>query len=237
MTGDRLSRPGASSLGRPKSTGATTLGRLLGQVVRVASARDVTFRGLTEAAGLDPKRDFAGISLNGLPLEQEDVSGFDFSGSDLRGTGVERARGLDGCRFAGAVFDGPSLDPEVWAFNKRLNRAEFRESEGLLRDAVARSSIRYDVVSYTTLIRRSPTQERAAHWYEEMRAAGVAPNVVTFNTLIGKSGSEERAAHWYEEMRAAGVAPDVFTFSTLIGKSGNEERATPPKTEEPDAQA
>jgi pentatricopeptide repeat protein len=177
--------------------------------VRVASARDVTLRGLTEAAGLDPKRDFAGMSLNGLPLEQEDVSGFDFSGSDLRGTGVERARGIHECHFVGAVFDGPSLDPGVWAFNKRLKQAEFNESERLLRDAAARSTRQYDVVSYTTLIKRSPTQERAAHWYEEMRKAGVAPNEVTYNTLISKSGSEERAAHWYEEMRKAGVAPDA----------------------------
>ena len=195
MTQDRPPRPIGASSGHRTSAAATSLGRLLGQVARVASSRDATLRGLTEAAGLDPTRDFAGISLNGLPLAQEDVSGFDFSGSDLRGTGVEQARGVRDCRFAGAVFDGPSLDPEVWAFNKRLKQAEFIEGERLLRDAAERSSRRYDVVSYTTLIRRSPTHERAAHWYEAMLAAGVAPNDVTFNTLISKSGSEERAAH------------------------------------------
>ena len=177
------------------SGGATPLGRLFVQVARVASSPDATLRGLTEAAGLDPTRDFAGIALNGLPLAQQDVSGFDFSGSDLRGTGVEQARGTDRCHFAGAVFDGPSLDPEVRTFNKRLKQAEFIESERLLRDAAEKSSRRYDVVSYTTLIKRSPTHERAAHWYEAMRAAGVAPDVHTFSTLMNKSGSEECAAY------------------------------------------
>jgi hypothetical protein len=52
-----------------------------------------------------------------------------------------------------------------------------------------------DDVTFNTLISKSGSEERAAHWYEAMLAAGVAPDDVTFNTLISKSGSEERAAH------------------------------------------
>ena len=59
----------------------------------------------------------------------------------------------------------------------------------------------------------------AAHWYEEMKNAGVTPSDITFNSLINKSPTEERAAHWYEEMKKAGVAPDDFT-RTILSKKG-----------------
>jgi len=193
----------------PRSAGQTTpLSRLLKQIEKIASSPDPTLRGLAHAAGLDPERDFTGLYLNGLPLADQDITGFNFSGSDLRGTGVERAHGKASCRFDGALFDGPSLDPKVISFNKHLRDGSYLQSESSLREALARPVRQYDVISFTTLIRRAPSEERAAHWFEEMPKAGVAPNVHTFATLMNKSPSEERAAHWFEEMRKAGVAPD-----------------------------
>ncbi len=214
----------------PQGTGkraptAKPLGRLMTQIASIASTPDCTLLGLARAAGLEPARDFRNITLNGLPLADEDVSGFDFSGSDLRGTGIERARGRNRCRFDDAVFDGPSCDPKVISFNKTLRDASFGRCEQLMTEALEREERGYDVISFTTAIRKSPNLERAAHWFDAMQKAGVAPNDVTFNTLISKSATEERAAHWFDAMQKAGVAPDVHTFATLMNKSATEERA------------
>ncbi|HEX8166048.1 MAG TPA: hypothetical protein VF601_09705 [Beijerinckiaceae bacterium] len=201
------------------------LAGLLHRIERILTTEDASVKGLASAAGLDPKRDFRGIYLNGVPLVEQDLRGFDFSGSDLRNTGVERAKRDRTTIFDSAIFDGPSLDPNVIGFNQRLKGMRFVEIETELGKAVASGRRRFDVISFTTAIRKAPNADRAARWYEEMLKAGVAPDVVTFSTLIGKAGSEERAARWYEEMLKAGVAPNVVTFSTLIEKAGSEERA------------
>ncbi len=69
-------------------------------VWRVLAAIDAEpagkFRTLVEAAELDPKIDFRNACLAGLPLRDADISGFDFSGSDLRGTGLRLAKKFDG---------------------------------------------------------------------------------------------------------------------------------------------
>jgi hypothetical protein len=72
-----------------------------------------------------------------------------------------------------------------------------------------------DVHTFATLMNKSGSEERAAHWYEAMLAAGVAPDDVTFATLINKSATEAGAARWREEMRRAGVArkPDASSAS------------------------
>ena len=65
----------------------------------------------------------------------------------------------------------------------------------------------FDVVSFTTAIRRSPGIDHAERWYDEMKSAGVSPNVFTFSTLIDKAPTAERAEHWHNEMKSAGVSP------------------------------
>ena len=195
------------------------LASLLHRIERILTTEDPSIKGLASAAGLNPKRDFRGIYLNGVPLVEQDLRGFDFSGSDLRNTGVERAKRDQTTIFDSAIFDGPSLDPNVIGFNQRLKGMRFAEIEMEMSKAVASGRRRFDVISFTTAIRKAPNADRAAHWYAEMLKAGVAPDVFIFSTLIDKAGSEERAAHWYEEMLKAGVAPNEVT-GTILRKWG-----------------
>src|SRR5262245_60780151 len=54
------------------------------------------FSELVKAAQFDPKADFRHAFLVGISLEDADISGFDFSGSDLRGTGLRYAAKWEG---------------------------------------------------------------------------------------------------------------------------------------------
>ena len=204
---------------------AADLASLFRKIENILTTEDVSFKGLSNAAGLDPSRDFREIYLNGVPLSDQDLRGFDFSGSDLRNTGIERARRDRSTILELAIFDGPSLDRSVIAFNDRLRKMHYEQVAAELSRLIEAGQRRYDVISFTTAIRKAPNLSKAAYWYEEMRKAGVAPNEVTFSTLISKAASEDRAAYWYEEMRKAGVAPDDVTFSTLISKAASEDRA------------
>src|SRR5690242_17652186 len=95
----------------PKPPGQTaSLAAVLHQIEAILTTDDPTFKGLTKAAGLDPKNDFKRISLNNVPLTDQDIRGFDFSGSDLRNTDIEHARHDRTTTFDAAIFDGPSLD-------------------------------------------------------------------------------------------------------------------------------
>jgi pentatricopeptide repeat protein len=199
-------------------SGGLNLTTLLRRIENILTTEDVSFKGLATAAGLDPTRDFRGVYLNGVPLADQDLRGFDFSGSDLRNTGIERARRDRSTILELAIFDGPSLDPAVITFNNRLRNLRFSEIETELTRLIEGGQRRFDVISFTTAIKKAPSLVKAAYWYEEMRKAGVAPNEVTFSTLISKAGSEERAAYWYEEMRKAGVAPDDVTGKLLTKK-------------------
>ncbi len=197
---------------------SSNLGSLLQKIERILTTEDVSVRGLANAAGLDPNRDFRGIYLNGVPLSGQDLSGFDFSGSDLRNTGVQKAKRDRTTVFESAIFDGPSLDQKVIAFNKRLRDIPFHEMEAKLTELLNSGRRQFDVISFTTVIRRAPNAARAAHWYEEMQKAGVVPDVMTFNTLINKTAGEQGATRWYEEMQKAGVAPNEITRAVLAKK-------------------
>jgi Pentatricopeptide repeat domain len=199
---------------------------LWSQIERILISEDASFPALVKAAGLDPARDFKGIYLNGLPLSGEDVSGFDFSYSDLSGTGIRDARKNLKTKFTGAFSDGLSLDPEVIAFNRNLRSLNYNEIAKRISDALGQGRLRLDVISFSTVIKRSPGEDERNFWYQEMLKAGVTPNVVTFSTLIDKAGSEELRTRWYEAMVAAGVTPNVVTYNTLIDKAGSEELRT-----------
>lgn len=158
-------------------------GELLRKVHDILATDDASFRGLTKAAGLDPRRDFRGIYLNGVPLTEQDISGFDFSGSDLRGTGVEKAKRDRTTVFDSAIFDGPSLDPGVIGFNQQLRTKRFSEIETELTKAIASGRRKFDVISFTTIIKKAPNLALATHWYGEMVRAGVKPDDITRSAL------------------------------------------------------
>jgi hypothetical protein len=54
------------------------------------------FHDLVAAAGLDPRVDFRDRDLRGMQFAGANLSGFDFSRSDLRGTAVRASKGFDG---------------------------------------------------------------------------------------------------------------------------------------------
>lgn len=211
-----------------RPTGASKpagLATLLHKIENILTTDDASFKGLASAAGLDPKKDFRGIYLNGIPLADQDISGFDFSEFDLRNTGVERAKRDRTTKFEFAIFDGKSLDPDVYAFNRRLLSMQFSEIERELTKAVASGRRKFDVVSFETAIRKAPSGASAAHWYEEMQRANIAPSDRIFNMLINKAETEEGEARWYSKMQDTGIKPNVITFTTLIKKSKTERDA------------
>jgi Cyclic nucleotide-binding domain len=75
-------------------------------------------RALAAAARLDPSTDFRDISLAGLSLEKQDLSNFDFSGSDLRGTNIRRASTSVGLKISAATkLD--AIDRRWWRRKQR----------------------------------------------------------------------------------------------------------------------
>lgn len=59
-------------------SGTATLLDLINRLESIFTEDDATLSALAKAAGLDPKTDFRNISLNGVPLSDQDVRGFDF---------------------------------------------------------------------------------------------------------------------------------------------------------------
>lgn len=59
------------------------------RIAAVLATNERDFATLVRIAGLNPGSDFRGRDLRGWPLADEDVRGFDFTGSDLRSTGIE----------------------------------------------------------------------------------------------------------------------------------------------------
>ena len=111
--------------------------QLLRSVKNILAAEDASFKGLATAAGLDPKVDFRNVELNGVPLADQDLSGFDFSGADLRDTGVQRAKRDRNTIFTGARFSGPSLDPRVIELNQKLKGLRYRDADNELKARLA----------------------------------------------------------------------------------------------------
>jgi hypothetical protein len=93
------------------------------------------FRKLVEAAELDPKVDFRHVHLVNFPLRGADVSGFDFSASDLRGTGLRFV-----ARFDGAIITADtrldSADRRWWNNRTKQPQQAAAELGGYTREAV-----------------------------------------------------------------------------------------------------
>jgi hypothetical protein len=60
-------------------------------LVALFEEKSVLFHEMVRAAGLDPNQDSISRDLRTMNFEQADLTGFDFSGSDRRGTGVRLA--------------------------------------------------------------------------------------------------------------------------------------------------
>lgn len=185
-------------------------GRLLRRIDAVLTESDSSFAGLTKAAGLDPSKDFRNISLNGLPLDKQDLSGFDLSGSDLRNTGVHNAARDGHTKFRGAAFDldGPSLDPDIIAFNKRLKELSTSDRERELRAAVSKGAGRFDVISFNAVMKRARNLQVMESFYDLMRKTHIKPNEFILNNLVGRAETEASATRWYDEMQKLRLGHD-----------------------------
>jgi hypothetical protein len=169
-----------------------------------------------KAAGLNPMEDLKNISLNGVPLGDLYIGEVDFSGSDLTATGISsQTQGYKTAIFTGAIFrDQPSLDPDVIALNRRLRDAPDASTAKRIFDTRP-THVFPDVITYTTLIRKSRTVADMTDWLNRMKQAGVAPNAHTFTTILNRTETLAEAEAWINRMEQAGVAPDAVTQSTL----------------------
>jgi formylglycine-generating enzyme required for sulfatase activity len=71
----------------------------------ILSHENDSFVQLTWEAGLNPKTAFIDGDLRGIHVDDDDVSGFVFSGTDLRGADFSLARGKDQATFADCIID------------------------------------------------------------------------------------------------------------------------------------
>jgi tetratricopeptide (TPR) repeat protein len=79
-------------------------------IARLEATDSDDFRVLAKAAGLDPTKDFIGRDLSGIPIGvgKPNLSGFNFTKADLRGTGLK----------------GAKLDPSVILIGAKLDRSD-----------------------------------------------------------------------------------------------------------------
>ncbi len=114
---------------------------LTADINRVLDAPTDRFTDLVRLAGLRPDRDFRDINLQGITLEDEDLTAhgqgsvpFDFSGTDLRGARLVRvnlpANTLAVADFQGAYFEDACLEGEPVAPEQMPDFASFREMKG-----------------------------------------------------------------------------------------------------------
>ena len=162
-----------------------------------------------------------------MPLYEQDVSGFDFSGSDLRNTGIDQALNLRRAKFEGAIFDAnvPSLDPQVIAFNRSLKGMSPTERNSTIAKAVEAFTGIYDVVTFTTAIKRARSASEAQDFFDLLSKTHVKPNIYVFSAMLLHINSQKELRSWYDAMLAAGEKPDVTTFTTLINKAETEALA------------
>ena len=162
-----------------------------------------------------------------MPLYEQDVSGFDFSGSDLRNTGIDQALNLRRAKFEGAIFDAnvPSLDPQVIAFNRSLKGMSPTERNSTIAKAVEAFTGIYDVVTFTTAIKRARSASEAQDFFDLLSKTHVKPNIYVFSAMLLHINSQKELRSWYDAMLAAGENPNVTTFTTLINKAETEALA------------
>ena len=153
-------------------------------IERVYSVEYPTFKNLAEAANLDLRKDFQGISLNGVPLAGQDLTGIDFSGSDLRDTQIEGAKVDENTILKGILHSGRNPDPKLIAYNKKLNKAR-RSDLGKIFNEIIRQNLAPDVITYNTLMNKSPDLETSVAWFHKMEEAGIDADEYT-RTILKK---------------------------------------------------
>lgn len=75
----------------------------LNRVTQIVKSKNKNFSQLATLAGLDPKKDFKNMNLDGIDFENSDLSFFDFSGSSMRSCVFSDSN------LVGTVFSGTDL--------------------------------------------------------------------------------------------------------------------------------
>jgi chromosomal replication initiator protein len=104
----------------------------------IDAAESSDFRTLVTAANLDPTTDFQYVSLAGLSLAKQNLSNFDFTGADLRGTMLRRASSVTGLRISEETIldreDRKWLQRQPLMLSESWRRCCFRLREELGED-------------------------------------------------------------------------------------------------------
>ena len=112
---------------------------------RVREAEGASFAELVAVAELDPKTDFRFLDLRGVNFGETDMSGFDFSGADLREANMSRVQGLERANMTNALLKGIrrprsagiSIDVAWPGTVSRQRRAASSAQAGAAEEAVA----------------------------------------------------------------------------------------------------
>lgn len=97
---------------QPEQQTTSSLASLMPVIARVAHAESGSFAELASIAGLDPATSFRGADLQRVDFGMDDLTGFDFSGADLRDADLSRVTGLDLAMLAAADLRGAKLPPK-----------------------------------------------------------------------------------------------------------------------------
>jgi pentatricopeptide repeat protein len=80
-------------------------------------------------------------------------------------------------------------------------------------------ALKYNTLTYNTLINKAPNYNIAREKYDEMMAQDIQPDVVTYNILIKKASNYNIAKVLFDEMMAQDIQPNVITYNTILKKS------------------
>jgi phosphocarrier protein HPr len=179
-----------------------TVADALPKLVRlVAEGEARSFRELALAAGLEPRTDFVGSSLQDLDFRGENLQGFDFTDADLTGCDFRRAR-ISGVRFTRADLTG------VIGLPDKIVEGANAESDGCVRDP-SRIFCAFEIVNRQGLDARP--------------AALVVQTVEMFDTIVRVSrGTETVDGTSIMGLMMLAAGPGTLIFVQATGREAAE---------------
>ena len=119
---------------------------------------------------------------------------------------------------------------KTYSWNKELHKVNDYEEVAKVWEAMQYAGVKGDVISYSTLINKSPNFETALSFLKEMKSLNLKPNEISYNTLINKSPNFETALSFLKEMKSLNLKPNIITYNTLLNKCKRQRFS--PKTEQ-----
>jgi hypothetical protein len=85
------------------------------------------------------------------------------------------------------------------------------------------SGIYPNIISFNTLLSKSPKWDDSLWVWNQMEASGIRLDIISFSTLLYKSPTWEDSLHVWEQMEVSGIYPNIISFNTLLSKSPSWE--------------